>query len=148
MLIKKEYDFSQFEPWSGAVDTWKRLEAADKLDELEAILEDIYPDGVDETMLNDILWFDNEWVYNAVGLRTESDILSDIQEKEEEIQDKEEEIKENESERLDIIQSGDYNEDEIEEINMEYYETELELEEELEELKEELEELKEELEDI
>lgn len=148
MLIKKEYDFSQFEPWSGAIPTWERLEKVDKLDELEAILEDIYPDGVDETTLNDILWFDEEWVYNIVGLRTESDILSDIQEKEEEIQDKEEEIKENESERLDIIQSGDYNGVEIEVINMEYYEIELELAEELEELKEELEELKEELENI
>ena len=148
MLIKKEYDFSQFEPWSGGVDTWKRLEAADKLDELEWLLEDIYPDGIDETALNDLLWFDDDWVYNAVGLRTESEIRSDIQDKEEEIEETKAEIKDNESERLDIIQSGDYDEDEIEEINMEYYETKLELEEELEELIEELEELKEELENI
>lgn len=148
MLIKKEYDFSQFEPWSGAVDTWKRLEAANKLDELEWILDDIYPDGVDETTLNDLLWFDEEWVYNSVGLRSESEIRSDIQEKEAEIEEKEEEIRENENERLDFIQYEDYDEDEIEDIELEYYERELELTEELDELKEELEELKEELENI
>ena len=148
MLIKKEYNFSDFEPWSGAVDTWKRLETADKLDVLEEVLEDLYPEGIDETKLNDILWFDDEWCFNAVGMRTESEIRSDIQEKEAEIEEKEAEIEENESERLDSIQSGDYDENEIEDINMEYYETELELTEELEELKEELEELKEELENI
>jgi hypothetical protein len=148
MIIKKEYNFNQFQPWSGAVDTWKRLEAADKLDELEWLLEDLYPDGIDETALNDLLWFEDDWVYNAVGMRTESEIRSDIQDKEEEIQDKEEEIRENENERLDFIQYGDYDEDEIEDIELEYYERELELTEELDELIEELEALKEELESI
>ena len=45
MKITKEISFSQFEPWSGAVDTYNLIVEAGKEDELEAILEDLYPDG-------------------------------------------------------------------------------------------------------
>lgn len=137
MLIKKEYNFSDFEPWSGAVDTWKRLEAADKLDELEWILEDIYPDGIDETTLNNLLWFDDEWVYNAVGMRTESEIHSDIQEKEAEIEEKMDELRETENDKAYMLEMGEDKED-IDEMD----ERIMEIEGELDELYDELNELK------
>ena len=65
-------DFCNFKPWSGAVDTWDNLEKYDKIGQLEAVLEDIYPDGISEVQLNDILWFEPETVYVWVGLYYDS----------------------------------------------------------------------------
>lgn len=61
-------DFSDYEPWSGAVDTYERIVAEDKLDELESILEEMYPDGIGVTELNDILWFEPETIYEWLGI--------------------------------------------------------------------------------
>ena len=62
-----------FEPWSGAVDTYERIAEEGKLEDLEFMLEDLYPDGIDETALNDLLWFDDEWVFETLGIETEED---------------------------------------------------------------------------
>lgn len=67
-------DFSNFKPWSGAVDTWSELEKWDKIDLLEQILDDTYYNEeageavMSETELNDLLWFEPETVYEWVGL--------------------------------------------------------------------------------
>ena len=67
-------DFSNFKPWSGAVDTWNELEKWDKIDLLEQILDDTYYNEeageavLSETELNDLLWFEPESVYEWVGL--------------------------------------------------------------------------------
>ena len=66
--------FSNYTPWSGAVDTWNNLEQYDKLDALEAFIDDAYYNSelgegvINETELNDLLWFEPETVYEAVGL--------------------------------------------------------------------------------
>ena len=52
---------------------------------LEQILEDTYPDGMTETELNDLLWFDSEVVYEWLGIRSESQIEKEIEEAEEEL---------------------------------------------------------------
>lgn len=70
--------FTGYEPWSGAVDTWNNLEKYDKIDELERYIDEMYyneelGEGViDETGLNDLLWFEPEAVYEAVGLYYDS----------------------------------------------------------------------------
>ena len=68
MKLYRELDLTRFEPWSGAVDTYNRIYNEDKLNELESLLEDLYPEGIEETQLNDILWFDSEWVYECLGI--------------------------------------------------------------------------------
>lgn len=73
MKITKEISFSQFEPWSGAVDTYNLIVEAGKEDELEAILEDLYPDGLSDTELNDLLWFESEWLLESLGIAEEED---------------------------------------------------------------------------
>lgn len=66
--------FSSYEPWSGAKETWEALEKYDKLDAFEAILDEAYynegiGEGViNETDLNDLLWFEPGWVCEMVGL--------------------------------------------------------------------------------
>ena len=63
MIIKTEMSLSQFCAWSGAVDTLDRIIEEGKCEELEAMLEDMYPEGMTDTELNDLLWFDWENVF-------------------------------------------------------------------------------------
>ena len=71
MKIYRELDFTSFEPWSGAIDTYNTIYNADKLDDLELLLEELYPDGIDETHLNDLLWFESDWLYESLGISEE-----------------------------------------------------------------------------
>lgn len=76
MKIYKEESLSNFRWWSGAETTAQRIweeKGSDGFDELEAILEDAYPDGIDETDLNDLLWFDAETVYEWLGIGDEDE---------------------------------------------------------------------------
>ena len=65
-----EENFSDFEPWSGAVSTWQRIIDEGKADEADRYLEEIEPaDGWTKTAINDLLWFDSDSVYKALGMR-------------------------------------------------------------------------------
>lgn len=66
MKIYKEENLSAFEFWGGAVDTANML-TEDEFCEVEASLESLYPDGMDETQLNDIFWFDPEFIVECLG---------------------------------------------------------------------------------
>lgn len=66
--LKLYTDISDYSPWLGAVDTWQLIADNDKIDELESYLEDIYPDGLSLTELNDILWFEPEDILTALGI--------------------------------------------------------------------------------
>ena len=59
MKIFTEQSIRNFEFWSGAKNNAAEL-TYDQMEQLESILEGIYPDGIDETVLNDILWFNFE----------------------------------------------------------------------------------------
>ena len=73
MRIYSETSLENFEAWSGAVNTLDRVREAGKCDELESILEDLYPDGMSETELNDLLWFEPETVYDWLGIEEEEE---------------------------------------------------------------------------
>ena len=68
MKITSEMSLKNFKAWSGAKDTLNKLIELDKCDDLEFILDDLYPDGLTDTQLNDILWFDDEWIYETLGI--------------------------------------------------------------------------------
>lgn len=87
MKIYSEINIADFKAWGGAINTLDRIIAEDKCDELEAILEDLYPDGINETELNDLLWFDDETVLGWLGIRTESEIRSELAEAKEELEE-------------------------------------------------------------
>lgn len=57
--------------WSGARDTVERIEDEGKGDEFVSLIEEVYPEGIDRTALNDILWFDDEWVFESLGIKEE-----------------------------------------------------------------------------
>ena len=72
MKLYRELDLTRFEPWSGAVDTYERIYNKGKLDDLEFLLSDLYPEGIEETQLNDLLWFEDEWLFECLGIEEEN----------------------------------------------------------------------------
>ena len=76
MNVVKKYDISAFEPWSGAVTLWEIIEAAGKVDELAAFVADVKgSDEIDETELNDLLWFEGDAICEHLWGRKEDYIL-------------------------------------------------------------------------
>ena len=83
MKIYKDESLRGFEFWSGAENTAQRIweeQGSEGFDQLEAILEDLYPDGIDETDLNDLLWFDADTVYEWLGIGNKEDEEADEEE--------------------------------------------------------------------
>jgi len=67
-------DFSEYEPWSGAVETYNKILRAGMLDKLEAYLEDVFVyENPEETQINDLLWFEGDDVLEALGLLDDED---------------------------------------------------------------------------
>lgn len=133
MTITYELDLNRFEAWSGAKETLERIQREGKCTELENILEELYPDGMTETELNDLLWFDSESVYEWLGIRSEEQIKKEIEEAEAELEDK--------LSDLEFDLDDDLTEEERAEI-IESYQPEIdEIKERIAELKEELEEI-------
>lgn len=87
MTITYELDLHTFEAWSGAKSTLERVIAEGKTNELEAVLEDCYPEGMTETQLNDVLWFESDWIFEMCGIRTESEIREELEEAKEELEE-------------------------------------------------------------
>ena len=73
MLIVEERGLSEFKAWSGAVETKERIIEAGLEEAFENLINECYPDGISSTQLNDLLWFDNEWVYEALGMTEEDE---------------------------------------------------------------------------
>ena len=121
MTITYELDLNSFQAWSGANETLERIQREGKCAELENILEELYPDGMTETELNDLLWFDSESVYEWLGIRSESQIKEEIEEAEAELEEKLSDLEFDldddltEEERKDIIESYQPEIDEIKE---------------------------------
>jgi hypothetical protein len=62
-----------FEAWSGAVDTKEVILEHHKSTEFDDLIEELYPDGLSETQLNDILWFEEDWIYEMLDIKIEED---------------------------------------------------------------------------
>lgn len=75
---------TDYRPWSGAVDTFEKIRKEDKMDELDAFIEEMYPDGLTDTELNDLLWFEPEYVFDNLGI--------DYEDEDEEDEDEDDEI--------------------------------------------------------
>ena len=65
MKIYKEESLSNFEFWSGARDFASKL-TENEFDAIEAFLETEYPEGIDETQINDLFWFVPEYICSDI----------------------------------------------------------------------------------
>ena len=72
MKIYSEKSLRNFEFWSGAKENANELTGA-QLDEVETILEDLYPEGMDETQINDLFWFDFDTIKEWLGITDEEE---------------------------------------------------------------------------
>lgn len=62
---------ADFEAWSGAKDTKETILEKGMGEEFDNLIEELYPDGLSETQLNDILWFEPEWIFETLGISEE-----------------------------------------------------------------------------
>jgi hypothetical protein len=92
MKIYTEQSLRDFDFWSGAADTRQYL-TDDEMDTIESILEDLYPNGMDETDINDLFWFEADMIAEWLGYNSFEDIMNsfeDIMNEEEEEEEEEE----------------------------------------------------------
>lgn len=73
MKIYTEQSLRNFEFWSGAKDRVKYLTWSE-LDTIESMFEELYPDGMSDTQINDTFWFDFEWICEMLGT-TEDEVF-------------------------------------------------------------------------
>jgi len=73
MKVTRELNLQNFEFWSGAKDHEFKLS---ELKDLENCIEDFFPDGATETQINDLLWFDEEFLCECLGIDFEDDYLN------------------------------------------------------------------------
>ena len=57
--------------WSGAIDTLDYIREHDKEEGLLQLIEEL--DLHDMTTINDFLWFDDEYIYECLGITEEGD---------------------------------------------------------------------------
>ena len=73
MKIYRDENLSNFEFWSGAISNAEEFtpEELDRIgEELEAIDEG---DGYEETQINDLMWFEPEYLASLIGLEWDSE---------------------------------------------------------------------------
>lgn len=98
MKIYSEKSLRDFEFWSGAADRVKYL-TEEELDTIEGMLEELYPDGMSETTINDFFWFDEDTIAEWLGYDSFDDIMNrDDEDQEEEEEDEETDEDEDEDE--------------------------------------------------
>lgn len=73
MKITYELDLVHFNAWSGAVETLDKIINERKTEEFESLLEELYPEGMSETDLNDLLWFESDWIFKSLGMIEEEE---------------------------------------------------------------------------
>lgn len=74
MKIYRDENLSNFEFWSGAISNAEEftLEELDRIgEELEAL--DCEGNGYDETQINDLMWFEPEYLASLIGLEWDSE---------------------------------------------------------------------------
>ena len=72
--VKQEVNFEDLKKscWSGALNTLSTIEEEGKEDELIMLLEEV-TDNPSMTTINDILWFDDEFIFKNLGIIEEEE---------------------------------------------------------------------------
>ena len=77
MRIIQEIGIANFDAWSGAVETKQTIIDNNKENAFDSLIEELYPDGLTDTQLNDLLWFDEEWIFESLGICEDEEIEED-----------------------------------------------------------------------
>jgi hypothetical protein len=66
--INENLTLADFDAWSEAKNTKETILKNNKGKEFDNLIEELYPDGLTDTQLNDILWFESDWIYKQIGI--------------------------------------------------------------------------------
>lgn len=73
MYIKEELELKTFEAWQGGADTLATIKEAGLCEQAEEALGELFPNGATRTEINDVLWFDSDWLLQSLGLAEEEE---------------------------------------------------------------------------
>lgn len=63
-----DFDDLQNNAWGNATNTLEEVQNHEKEDELMELLDELYPDGVDETELNDFLAYEDDYIFQNLDI--------------------------------------------------------------------------------
>ena len=70
-VINENLSIADFEAWSGAKDTVQTIIDNNKENDFDSLIDELYPDGLTDTQLNDLLWHDSDWCLEQLGIEIE-----------------------------------------------------------------------------
>ena len=68
MIVTTHTSLQDFNAWSGAIDTKNVIIEEGKEQDFIFLIEELYPNGLTATELNDLLWFDEDWIFETLGI--------------------------------------------------------------------------------
>ena len=68
MKVFAEMKLTSFEFWTGAKANAERL-TYEEMEQIEEIIEELYPGRIDEVNINDLFWFEFESVVEMLGYK-------------------------------------------------------------------------------
>ena len=87
MKVTYEFDLNEFKAWSGGAETLEKIRKFDlnhpgAMKTAQQYIEDCLGDEATETQINDMLWFEDDFILEAIGYCTEDEEDDDGFEKE------------------------------------------------------------------
>lgn len=73
MKIITDTNLNDFTYWGGAGYTFMALDSH-QIGEIESMLEEVYPDGMTETQINDFFWFERDTIAEWLGFEDWEDL--------------------------------------------------------------------------
>lgn len=83
MEMRCDIPLRHFEFWSGAKQRARHL-TWEQLDQIEFELEALYPDGMTDTQVNDLFWFEEDFIASLLGYEDWEALENDGEEEEDE----------------------------------------------------------------
>ena len=44
-----------------------------KAEQFDSLIDELYPDGITDTQLNDLLWFEEDWIFEMLGIEIDEE---------------------------------------------------------------------------
>ena len=68
MKIYDELNLSEVNTWAGATEVKNVIINEGLEEEFESLIDELFPDGLSITELNDLLWFDYKYIFDCLGI--------------------------------------------------------------------------------
>lgn len=81
MLIREDISVRDFDFWAGGFETWLEL-TFEELDALDDLLPEAFPNGLTQTELNDLFWFDSDLIAEWLGFEDWENLVEEHEKEE------------------------------------------------------------------